>query len=535
MGYKILAACSNHVLIDEIEKIFALSADDFLVSGTTRPQTLLSDIKEFKPDIILFDTNYAHGSWAEVISSVKLNIDSSGIPLIALADFSESDKIQALFHAGVDDFISIPFTDKEIIQRVKVGIQRNRLMDKLRVQSSQLRDISVAASSAGNSIVIVDENGYIIWVNDGFERLYECNLGEFKKTFGDNLFSSDINRTTYEAMKRCRETGDYVVYDSVWRTPSGMVKYIQTSLTPILDSNKKFSKIVVMESDISDLVNAEKELEEKHDHLLTLTEHLEQANTMLDDQRREIENQKKSIEQEKARSEELLRNILPWEVARSLQKKGIYKPKKFKEVSVLFADFIGFSRISSTYEDVELFLDELGSYFERFDEIASTRFLEKIKTIGDCYMCAGGLPRTNRSHPYDTVIAALEMQWFVELKAKKDKQEGKQVWRLRIGIHTGSVIAGVIGKWKFAYDIWGDTVNVASRMETSGEAGTVNVSETTYQFIKDYFQCTYRGKVPAKNIGEINMYFVERILPQYSDDEEGLIPNAVFKKILSSF
>lgn len=534
MGYRVLVACSTTSMVDEIEKIFTTTVDDFLVLGTISPLTILQVVKEFHPDIILFDVRYADGSWSEVISEIKVEASSSDIPLIAIADFQEKDKIQALFHAGIDDFINIPLAENELVERVKVGIQRGRLFEKLKLQSSQLRDISIAANSAGNSVVIIDENGSIIWANEGFERLYECKLDEFKKIFGENLFAN-VNKTTSEAMNRCRETKDYVVYDNVWQTPGGQVKYIQTSLTPIIDSNGKFSKIVVMESDITDLINTEKALEEKHDHLLTLTEHLEEANILLDDQRKEIEAQKQTVEVEKARSDELLRNILPWEVARSLQKKGIYKPKKFKEVSVLFADFVGFSRISNMYEDVEVFLNELGHYFEYFDEITSTRFIEKIKTIGDCYMCAGGLPRTNHSHPFDIVLAALEMQKFVEQKAKQDQAEGRPVWRLRIGIHTGSVIAGVIGKWKFAYDIWGDTVNVASRMETAGEAGTVNVSESTYQFIKDYFHCTYRGKVPAKNIGEINMYFVDRILPEYSEDDEGFVPNAAFKKILASF
>ena len=276
-------------------------------------------------------------------------------------------------------------------------------------------------------------------------------------------------------------------------------------------------------------------MEEKHDHLLTLNEHLENANVLLDEQRNEIEIQKKSIEEEKAKSEELLRNILPWEVARSLQKKGSYKPKKFKEVTILFADFVDFSKISATYEDVEALLDVLSLYFEAFDEITSTRFIEKIKTIGDCYMCVGGLPRTNHSHPFDVVLAALQMQKFVKQKALEDQAGGNKVWSMRIGIHTGSVIAGVIGKWKFAYDIWGADVNIASRLESSGEAGAINISESTYQIIKDYFKCTYRGKIAAKNIGEINMYFIERILPEYSEDEDGFVPNATLRKIVASF
>jgi adenylate cyclase len=180
-------------------------------------------------------------------------------------------------------------------------------------------------------------------------------------------------------------------------------------------------------------------------------------------------------------------------------------------------------------------LNALSCYFEAFDEITSTRFIEKIKTIGDCYMCVGGLPRTNRSHPFDIVIAAIQMQRFVKQKAAADQSAGNKVWNLRIGIHTGSVVAGVIGKWKFAYDIWGADVNIASRLESSSEAGAINISESTYQIIKDYFVCTYRGKILAKNIGEINMYFVERILPEYAEDDDGFNPNAAFRKILASF
>ena len=136
---------------------------------------------------------------------------------------------------------------------------------------------------------------------------------------------------------------------------------------------------------------------------------------------------------------------------------------------------------------------------------------------------------------FDTVLAALEIQKFVEDKAKIDEANGNPVWRLRIGIHTGSVMAGVIGKKKFAYDVWGDTVNVSSRMESKGEAGKVNISETTYNSVKDFFECKFRGKEYAKNIGYINMYFVERILPEYSEDEEGYIPNALFRKELAKY
>jgi adenylate cyclase len=144
-----------------------------------------------------------------------------------------------------------------------------------------------------------------------------------------------------------------------------------------------------------------------------------------------------------------------------------------------------------------------------FDEICERNHLEKIKTIGDSYMCAGGVPVANPSNPVDCVKAGLEMQvWMENWKIEKTKNK-QPVWEVRIGIHSGEVIAGVIGKNKFAYDIWGDTVNLASRMESSGEAGKVNISEATYQLVKNEFNCVFRGKIQAKNKGEVSMYFVE--------------------------
>ncbi|RPH33221.1 MAG: PAS domain S-box protein [Bacteroidales bacterium] len=534
MGYKVLIISDAPKLILEIEKLFN-STDDFLILGINNTSSNAYVINDFLPDLILFDARRIDDVSTERITDLKIERNSSEIPLIAITSLDDRNNNLSLFHAGVEDFINYPFTKSELIQRVSIGIQRGHIIETLKKQAVQFSDVSLAANSAGNSIMIIDNAGSIVWVNGGFERLYECKLSEFTSMFGKNLFDSSINKTTYEAMMRCRQSEDYVVYDNVWETPSGKVKSIQTTLTPIFDDSGKFSKIVVMESDITDLIETERALEEKHDHLLTLTEHLEEANILLDEQRNEIEAQKESVEIEKAKSEELLRNILPWEVARSLQKKGVYKPKKFKEVTILFADFVDFSRISATYDDAEALLNVLSCYFETFDEITSTRFIEKIKTIGDCYMCAGGLPRANRSHPFDILLAALKMQKFVKDKAVEDEKNGRKIWRLRIGIHTGSVIAGVIGKWKFAYDIWGGDVNIASRLESSGEAGAINISESTYQIIKDYFECTFRGKIHAKNIGDINMYFVERILPEYSEDEQGFTPNAVLRKIVGSF
>jgi class 3 adenylate cyclase len=147
-----------------------------------------------------------------------------------------------------------------------------------------------------------------------------------------------------------------------------------------------------------------------------------------------------------------------------------------------------------------------------FDEIVEKYKLEKIKTIGDAYMCAGGIPTVNDTHPLDAVHAALAMQVYMEKKNSERKEKGIDGWELRVGIHTGPIVAGVVGKKKYAYDIWGDTVNIASRMESNGEPGKVNISSSTYHQIKGYYQCLYRGKISAKNIGEVDMYFVNEPL-----------------------
>jgi class 3 adenylate cyclase len=215
------------------------------------------------------------------------------------------------------------------------------------------------------------------------------------------------------------------------------------------------------------------------------------------------------IEAERKRSEELLLNILPVAVASELKEKGFANAKKFQHVTVLFTDFQGFSAISKKMPPEQL-VNDLDYAFKNFDRIIGKFGLEKIKTIGDAYMCAGGIPAEDASHPVNVVHAALEIQDFLDGWNRGKRDKGHPPFEARIGIHTGPIVAGVVGSKKFAYDIWGDTVNVASRMESSSEAGRVNISSATYSFVKNVFECEYRGKVPAKNVGEVEMYFVKK-------------------------
>jgi len=223
---------------------------------------------------------------------------------------------------------------------------------------------------------------------------------------------------------------------------------------------------------------------------------------------RYVRKTKRIIENEKERSEKLLLNILPFETAEELKEKGSATPKHYEMVSVLFTDFKGFTTIAEKLTPEQL-VEELNQCFLEFDHIIDRNNLEKIKTIGDAYMCAGGIPVANTSNPLDVVKAGLEIKAYMDRMKAEREANGQDYWELRIGIHTGKVIAGVVGKNKFAYDIWGDAVNTASRMESSGEPGKVNISGDTYALVKDHFNCVYRGKVKAKNKGDIDMYFVE--------------------------
>ena len=214
------------------------------------------------------------------------------------------------------------------------------------------------------------------------------------------------------------------------------------------------------------------------------------------------------MEQEKKRSDSLLLNILPQKVAEELKEKGHTSAQRFEDVSVLFLDVKGFTKVAESLSPEDL-VNEIHTYFSAFDEIVESFGLEKIKTIGDAYMAAGGISDIRRKNvAVDAIDAAIAMLEKVnELKAER-KEQGKMYFELRAGIHSGPVVAGVVGTKKFQYDMWGDTVNLAARMEQQSVPGKVNISQDTYLKIKHQFNCYHRGKITAKNKGLIDMYFV---------------------------
>jgi class 3 adenylate cyclase/HD superfamily phosphodiesterase len=235
-----------------------------------------------------------------------------------------------------------------------------------------------------------------------------------------------------------------------------------------------------------------------------------------------IQERTSELMREKEKTDELLANMLPKDTADELKNTGKATSHKFDMATVLFSDIQGFTKIAEQMNPEKL-IDELDNFFFQFDSVVEKYNIEKIKTIGDAYMAAGGIPYKNRTNPVEVVLAALEMQEYMKTLRKKNTD----IWDLRIGVHTGAVIAGVIGHKRISYDIWGDTVNTASRMESSGEAGKINISGQTYEMVKEFFICEYRGRMPVKYKGDVDMYFVKGIRPELSVNLR-TIPNKKF-------
>lgn len=226
---------------------------------------------------------------------------------------------------------------------------------------------------------------------------------------------------------------------------------------------------------------------------------------MLENQNVQLENmvaeRTAQLTLEKHKSDELLLNILPEGVAEELKNTGSAEAKQYNHVSVLFTDFVNFTGLSEQMTPKEL-VQEIHRNFTAFDAIIGKHGLEKIKTIGDAYMAVCGLPNEVNDHAERVINAAFEINAYME-------QSGS-TFKIRMGIHSGAVVAGIVGVKKYAYDIWGDTVNTAARMEQNSESGKINISGATYELVKDKFTCEHRGRLPAKNKGEIDMYFVSQ-------------------------
>jgi class 3 adenylate cyclase len=226
-----------------------------------------------------------------------------------------------------------------------------------------------------------------------------------------------------------------------------------------------------------------------------------EQNIMLE---QKVEERTLQLVSEKKKSDDLLLNILPAEVADELKDKGTANARQFDDVTILFTDFVNFTEAGERMTP-QMLVGELHTCFKAFDEITGKYNIEKIKTIGDAYLAVAGLPKGDPKHAKNVVLAAIDITAYMD---HRYVTLGDKTFKVRIGVHSGNVVAGIVGVKKFAYDIWGDTVNTAARMEQNSEPGRINISQTTYDLVKDDFICTYRGEIDAKGKGQLRMYFV---------------------------
>lgn len=258
---------------------------------------------------------------------------------------------------------------------------------------------------------------------------------------------------------------------------------------------------------------------------LELRRQLLERNQML----RELERARDRAVAEKGESDRLLLNILPASIADELKTRERVQPRFFDSATVILIDFSGFTSLVETMEPASV-IDQLDQHFTKFDDIMADHRLEKLKTIGDAYLAVAGVPQPNRSHAIDASLCALRI---LDHLAKLNRQREKlrlPAWQVRIGINTGPVIAGVVGKHKFTYDIWGNTVNTAQRIEAAGVPGRIGISESTREHIKGRFETDARGAVEVKHHGLVNMYYLDRIRPEFASDPAGIVPNDRFWK-----
>ncbi len=258
----------------------------------------------------------------------------------------------------------------------------------------------------------------------------------------------------------------------------------------------------------------------------SMADNLDHARNDLTRANVELERRHEQVERQRQMSESLLLNILPEQIAHELRENEMVEPKYFEDVTILFTDFVGFTLSTETMA-AEKLVSHLNDYFTAFDKITTRYGIEKMKTIGDSYMSVSGMPSRNPAHPVDMVLAAFEMLRAVE---ELGRREGAPGWKVRIGIHTGPVIAGVVGTKKFAFDVWGDSVNYSSRMESSGAPNRINLSARTHSRVKDFFACEHRGKVATKDKREMEMFFATGILPELMNDAPGKAMPAAFAR-----
>ncbi|MEO5582056.1 MAG: adenylate/guanylate cyclase domain-containing protein [Saprospiraceae bacterium] len=364
----------------------------------------------------------------------------------------------------------------------------------------------------------------VLFVADVFILLYDFRFGTDISNIVSVLFILTISAVIIKSVKDRYPSAVYLLIAMIFTIIGSFITiFAQLGILPMNDFNMKYAlpigsciEMVLFSFALGYRINLlKKENEQKQLKIisqlkeneliqLSATQELERK---VSERTNEIKIQKDIIQSEKEKSEKLLLNILPKSTSEELMTTGKATPRSYESATVMFTDYVLFTAIAEKLTPKEL-VEDLDYCFGCFDDIINKYGLEKIKTIGDAYMCVGGVPVPTKTHATSMVYAGLEIQSFMKEWKKQKLAKGQTPFELRVGIHSGPLTAGVVGKQKFAFDIWGSTVNLASRLEAGGESDRVNISGATYELVKSEFNCEYRGKIAIKNKGEIDMYFV---------------------------
>jgi class 3 adenylate cyclase/HAMP domain-containing protein len=356
------------------------------------------------------------------------------------------------------------------------------------------------------------------------QRILDQVVPALKEAERRNVEAATAN---FDRVARLTDTASFVMFSLSGILAIAISSRLSSHLTGLLGQLKAGADLIGNgQLNHTITINSRDEIGDLARSFNEMAGHLSVAQHELKDAHAELTIRHRDVEKQRQQSDALLLNILPEQVAAELRLNETVEPKYYEDVTILFTDFVGFT-VSTEKLAAEVLVHRLNEYFTAFDEITSRYRVEKLKTIGDSYMCVSGMPERTPSHPVDMVLCAMEM---LEAVRSLSSRPGYPNWRVRIGIHTGPVIAGVVGIKKFAFDIWGDSVNYSSRMESSGAPSLINLSERTQSRVKDFFSLEERGKITTKDKRDVDMYFVNGILPELLDDRTQNLPPAFLRR-----
>lgn len=519
------------VLEDNVDDAFlierTLKQDGFAFNfkRVDNRQEFADGLKDFKPDVILSDHALPEFNSIEAFKMCR-SMGYNRAFILVTGAMSDEFAINCL-KSGVDDYIlksnlsRLPSSIRSVLNKKRIEKEKeeheieiirlnSELEFRIKERTQELWDAKHFSESIINRLpgifYVLNRNLKIIEWNNNFEGLF----GHPDKIGALNPLETvdEANRDQLtNLIERTFLTGESISEVTIITKHKERVPYdIRSFRTKVGDQ----VLIFLIGFDISEQKRAQEALRLSKERLEALVTELSKNAILLKESNDEAMRQKEIIQQEKKKSDALLASILPDAIAKELKEKGHVVARRIDQATILFADLVDFTILSKDLSPEEL-SNELNWIFVGFDFIADKYNVERIKTIGDGYMAAGGVTVQNETNAVDTVKCGLEMCQFIERLSRENQKSGKPAWRIRIGIHTGEVIAGVIGKSKFSFDIWGTAVNTASRLESASVSGQVNISGTTYKMVKEHFKCTPRGSIFVKNMGEMPMYFAERL------------------------